>query len=248
MLELGPDPTWARARQQGPPRSGIPPATRRESHGFPSRGRGRPSPRGRVLRHHHSRRWRSAASWVIWPWPPCPEVSEARRAVLGLWIPTIDAMLAEDDKAPRKQRHTAHRTDVRLVTEYAAKIVEPTVRVRERRRLLYGVAEVMVPQVHDAREEAEVDLSDCRRGLQLGAGDSEVISDARVQQRRCLPLADARGDPAGVPGGTRQSVRALRRCLWDDPTGQPELGMNGYRLVLAGGEPRLTRQEKVLET
>jgi len=52
-------------------------------------------------------------------------------------------MLAEDLRAPRKQRHTAHRIYVRLVTEYAAK-----------------VAEVMVPQVPDAGEEAGVDLSE----------------------------------------------------------------------------------------
>lgn len=83
-----------------------------------------------------------------------------RRPALGPWLATIDAILAGDRKAPRKQRHTAHRIYTRLVNEWGAKVGEPTVRryVRERKRELFGMVEAMVPQMHEAGEEGEVDL------------------------------------------------------------------------------------------
>ncbi len=43
--------------------------------------------------------------------PPPPRVAP----VLGPWKATIDAWLEEDKKAPKKQRHTAHRIYERLV-------------------------------------------------------------------------------------------------------------------------------------
>jgi transposase len=115
----------------------------------------------RLSKEHrcHRREVRQALSSAV---PPEGAELSRGRPVLGPWIPTIDAMLAEDQKAPRKQKHTAHRIYVRLVNECGARIGEPTVRawVRERRRELYGTVEAMVPQVHDPGEEAEVDLSE----------------------------------------------------------------------------------------
>lgn len=115
----------------------------------------------RLAKEHrcHRREVRAALRSAV---PPAAAELSRPRPVLGPWIPTIDAMLAEDQRAPRKQKHTAHRIYVRLVTEFGARIGEPTVRawVRERRRELYGVVEAMVPQVHEAGQEAEVDLSE----------------------------------------------------------------------------------------
>ena len=115
----------------------------------------------RLAKEHRCHR-REVRQALISATPPAPVVLTRARPVLGPWIATIDGMLAEDRRAPRKQRHTAHRIYVRLVSEFDAKVGEPTVRawVRERRRELYGTVEAMVPQVHDAGEEAEVDLSE----------------------------------------------------------------------------------------
>ena len=114
----------------------------------------------RLAREHrcHRREVRQALASAV----PAPRRQTARaRPVLGPWLDAIDAMLAADRKAPRKQRHTAHRIWVRL-TEMGATVAEITVRqyVHKRRRELYGVTEVMVPQHHEPGREAEVDLSE----------------------------------------------------------------------------------------
>ena len=73
----------------------------------------------------------------------------------------IDAVLDEDRRAPRKQRHTARRIWRRLLKEFPdAAVAESTVRnhVRERRRALGLVArETFVPQSYAWGQEAQVD-------------------------------------------------------------------------------------------
>src|SRR5581483_432140 len=73
----------------------------------------------------------------------------------------IDAILEADRKAPRKQRHTAHRIYVRLSKERPdCPVAEPTVRqyVRERKLTLGLLArESFVPQHYVFGEEAQVD-------------------------------------------------------------------------------------------
>lgn len=112
----------------------------------------------RLANEHHCHR-REVRQALASATPPEPMLTRARPA-LGPWLATIDAILTADRKAPRKQRHTAHRIHARLVKEWDAKVAEPTVRryVRERRRELFGAVEAMVPQVHEAGEEAEADL------------------------------------------------------------------------------------------
>lgn len=73
----------------------------------------------------------------------------------------IEGILEQDRKAPRKQRHTAHRIYVRLHQERPAyPISESTVRhyVRERKQAI-GLAsqETFVPQHYDWGGEAQVD-------------------------------------------------------------------------------------------
>jgi transposase len=74
----------------------------------------------------------------------------------------VDAVLEADQRAPRKQRHTAHRIWVRLTQEVpGCGIAESTVRqyVRARKRTL-GLqtrGEVCVPQQHGWGAEAQVD-------------------------------------------------------------------------------------------
>ena len=69
--------------------------------------------------------------------------------------------MADDLKAPKKQRHTARRVWQRLVDEHGAEVSEGTVRryvaaVKGRRAI--PLAEVMVPQTHPLGYEAEVDF------------------------------------------------------------------------------------------
>jgi transposase len=90
----------------------------------------------------------------------------------------IDAILEADRKAPRKQRHTAHRIYVRITQERQdVKVAESTVRhyVRERKRALgLLVGETFVPQSYSWGQEAQVDwyeseadLGDERQKLQV---------------------------------------------------------------------------------
>jgi transposase len=94
-----------------------------------------------------------------------PHVREGKtrtRPRTGPVAAVIDAILAADRRAPRKQRHTAHRIWVRLQKEVPdCQIGESTVRqyVREAKRRL-GLRtrpEVCVPQQYAWGEEAQVD-------------------------------------------------------------------------------------------
>ena len=178
----------------------------------------------RLAKEHrcHRREVRQALTSAT---PPAAVGLTRARPVLGPWIATIDAMLAEDRKAPRKQRHTAHRIYGRLVSEFGAKIGEPTVRawVRERRRELYGTVEAMVPQVHDAGEEAEVDLSEADVDFDWGR-ETVTFFQMRVPQRGGVPRAVAVRDAAGVSGGPRRRLRAFWRGLPKAEVRQPVVG------------------------
>jgi transposase len=100
------------------------------------------------------------------------------RLSLGPVVDFIDAILEADRKAPRKQRHTAHRIYVRIGKKYPeVQVAESTVRqyVRERKHAL-GLLnrETYVPQSYAWGDEAqvdwyeaEVDLGDERQKLQV---------------------------------------------------------------------------------
>ena len=93
--------------------------------------------------------------------PPPKRRPESRPAPkLGEYRALIDTWLIEDQKAPRKQRHTARRIWQRLVDEHGVGVAEVTVRqhVHKRRRELgLAVGQVFVPQVHAPAQTAEVD-------------------------------------------------------------------------------------------
>lgn len=75
----------------------------------------------------------------------------------------IDAILAADLQAPRKQRHTARRIWQRVVVEHGAQVSEATVYRYVRRRkaeLGLGGAEVVVVQEHAPGVDAEVDFGE----------------------------------------------------------------------------------------
>ena len=90
------------------------------------------------------------------PGPPVYHRRESYpRPVLGPYLALIDRWLAEDQRYPAKQRHTARRIYHRLVAEYGFSGGESTVRqyVREHRS---HRPEVFIPLEHDPGE-AQVD-------------------------------------------------------------------------------------------
>jgi transposase len=84
---------------------------------------------------------------------PCPKLAPAKAF--------IDGILEADQKAPRKQRHTAHRIYVRLSQERPeCRLAESTVRgyVRQRKHELGLLSRVTcVPQCYGWGEQAQID-------------------------------------------------------------------------------------------
>ena len=106
----------------------------------------------------HRREVRQALGSAV---PAERKVPERERPKLSLAAPFIDAILETDRKAPRKQRHTAHRIWMRLRREHPSlSISESTVRsyVHER-KIAMGLAghEVFIPQSYQFGGEAQVD-------------------------------------------------------------------------------------------
>ena len=91
------------------------------------------------------------------------------RPSLGPVVDFIDTILEADRRAPRKQRHTAHRIYVRITQEYQdVRVAESTVRqyVRARKLALGLLArETFVPQSYAWGQEAQVDWYEAEADL-----------------------------------------------------------------------------------
>ena len=87
--------------------------------------------------------------------------AEREKPKLAAVIPWIDGILESDQKAPRKQRHTAHRIFTRLKEERPeADVAESTVREYVRKRKIeLGLehGELFVPQSYRWGQEGQVD-------------------------------------------------------------------------------------------
>ena len=106
----------------------------------------------------HRRMVRQALASAL---PPQRRYPQRARPKVEAVAAFIDAVLEEDRRAPRKQRHTARRLYRRILKEFpGAAVAESTVRnhVRQRKRGL-GLAarETFVPQRYAWGQEAQVD-------------------------------------------------------------------------------------------
>lgn len=106
----------------------------------------------------HRREVRKALASAI---PAARKIPEREHPKLAPAIPFINAILEADRKAPRKQRHTAHRIWVRLGREMPeVQVAGSTIRrYVHSRKLAMGLLghEIFVPQSYQLGDEAQVD-------------------------------------------------------------------------------------------
>lgn len=105
----------------------------------------------------HRRMVRQALESAV---PPERKRAEKERPVISRVKEFVDGILESDQKAPRKQRHTAHRIYDRIDKELKVKIGESTVRryVRERKREMgIGKGEIYIPQSYEWGAEGQID-------------------------------------------------------------------------------------------
>lgn len=110
----------------------------------------------------HRRDVRAALSSAL---PPPRKTPERPAPKMDQFKSIIDAWLEEDQRWPRKQRHTARRVWQRLVAEHDADVGESTVRryvktVRERQS--FPLVDVTVPQHHPLGSKGEVDFGEAK--------------------------------------------------------------------------------------
>ena len=93
--------------------------------------------------------------------PPERKPVERVRPVIGPLVPFIDAILEADRRAPRKQRHTAHRIWQRILAERpehkSPKLRFGNTCASAKRELGWSTRATCVPQSYQLGQEAQVD-------------------------------------------------------------------------------------------
>jgi len=134
--------------------------------------------------------------------------ADRERPVVAPLISFIDAILEADRKAPRKQRHTAHRIWQRILTQMPElKVAEVTIRqyVRERKQELgWSTRATCVPQSYEPGQEGQVDWYEAWAELAGEPTLLQVFSMRSMASGAAFHRAYHRGT-VGIPG--RRKVR-----------------------------------------
>ena len=134
--------------------------------------------------------------------PPLRKRAERDRPSLAPVIPFIDCVLEADRKAPRKQRHTAHRIYDRIRAEFPAHgIAESTVRryVRTKKADLGLLGkETFIPQSYSWGQEGQIDWYEA---------DADLGGERQTLQVFCMRSM------AGGGGFHRAYLRATQQAF-----------------------------------
>ena len=129
----------------------------------------------------------------------------------------IEAILQGDEKAPRKQRHTAHRIWSRIRKELPeVGVAESSIRryVRERKIELKLIKhETFIPQSYVWGQEAQVDWYEAYADIGGRARKGLRILHAQHGQWRSVPLRLPARQSASVFGGARASLCLFRGSI-----------------------------------
>ena len=141
------------------------------------------------------------------------KIAVRERPKLGPAKSYIDTILETDRKAPRKQRHTAHRIWRRLSDEMAElQVSESTVRkyVRER-KLELGLLgrETFIPQSYKFGEEAQVDWYEAYAELDGEREKTPYFLHAKHGQWRGFSPCLSACKPASFSGSPRDCLPLL---------------------------------------
>jgi transposase len=183
----------------------------------------------------HRRLVREALGQAV---PQQRPAKERARPKLGPVAAFIDGILEADRRAPRKQRHTAHRIWVRITREQPGVVIaESTVRqyVRERKRAL-GLKtspEVFVPQQYAWGKEAQVDWYEAAADLD---GERQTLQVFALRS-----MASGAAFPRAYPRATQQAFLeahelafqhlggVFRRLRYDNLSAAVRKILRGYR-------------------
>ena len=170
--------------------------------------------------YHHSRRKVREAlanpeprSYTRTKDPPAP--------VLGAFKPIIDVILADDEQAPRKQRHTAAQVFRRLVAEHDYPGGYDQVRryiARQRRRS----RETFIPLTHDPGQRLECDFGHIHVDFPDGRRQVSVLmptwSYSNCPFAIALPTERTEAILAGMLAAFEFFACVPHEVWWDNPT------------------------------
>jgi len=145
--------------------------------------------------------------------PPAP--------VLGPFKAVIDALLAADEQAPRKQRHTASQVFRRLVAEqqYAGGYDQVRRYIRRQRR---RQRETFIPLAHDPGQRLECDFGHIQADFPDGRRPVAVLvptwSYSNCPFALALPTERTEAILAGLVAAFEFFGCVAREVWWDNPT------------------------------